>query len=131
MLSRSHSPILLLLPECRLKAFQDVLAAARLHVVPERYAVLDHVIVGFFRGHAKTLGRSRVQYVLDRQPGLDSLRACGCHRALLDGDPLRTLSIAFARLKICSQLHSSKRADFEAQTVVGALARRSRSRGSL
>ena len=116
MLSRSHSVILFLLPECRLKEFQDALAAARLYVVPERYAVLDQVIFGFLPGHAKTLGRSRIQYVLDRQPGLDSLRACGCHRASLDGGPRRTLSIAFARLKICSQLHSSRRAGFVAQT---------------
>jgi hypothetical protein len=31
----------------------------------------------------------------------------------LNGDPLRTLSVAFAGLKICSQLHSSKSAGLE------------------
>jgi hypothetical protein len=41
-------------------------------------------------------------------------------------------ALAFARLKICSQLHSSKRADFRGSNgVVGTLAARSRSSGTL
>jgi len=59
---------------------------ACLHVVPERYAVFNQVIFGFPCGHAKAFGRSRVQYVLDRQD-LDSFRACGCHRASLGRRP--------------------------------------------